>query len=218
MDKPPVQAQRSLRNYIANRQCLVETESAFAYHKGDLVTLAPGREGSVVGACVEWLLREWPCGLLQVFSLSSIMCVDVPLSVTDGFQAMFCSEVSYPSRSHAFLESTPHPHRRVSGFGSLSDALTIETQETALKSDDPKIHYYTRSRIDAFAAFITTSLIFALLVVPIWLLYPLSHTLDAASADGMRVGVLLVATLIFSAVLALFTKATGGEILVACAG
>lgn len=60
--------QLSLRNYIANRQCLVETESAFAYHKDDLVTLAPGREHSVVGALVEYLLKEYPCRPLQVLS------------------------------------------------------------------------------------------------------------------------------------------------------
>ena len=58
--------QLSLRNYIENRKCLVEEESAFAYHKEDLVTLRPGRDHSFVDAFVEQMLKTFPCRPLRV--------------------------------------------------------------------------------------------------------------------------------------------------------
>lgn len=69
MNRPPMREQTSLRNYIENRQCLVETESTFAYHKEDLVTLRPGRDHSFVDASVEQFLMTFPCKLLKVRSL-----------------------------------------------------------------------------------------------------------------------------------------------------
>lgn len=66
MNKPPMRDQFSLRNYIENRRCLVESESAFAYHKEDLVTLRPGRDHSFVDALVERMLRSFHCRPLQV--------------------------------------------------------------------------------------------------------------------------------------------------------
>lgn len=71
MNKPPTRDQMSLRNYIENRRCLVEEESAFAYHKEDLVTLRPGRDHSFVDAFVERMLRSFHCRPLQVFLLAS---------------------------------------------------------------------------------------------------------------------------------------------------
>ena len=68
MNKPPMRDQLSLRNYVEGRRCLVESESAFAYHKEDLVTLRPGRDHSFVDAFVERMLRTFHCGPLQVNS------------------------------------------------------------------------------------------------------------------------------------------------------
>lgn len=65
---------------------------------------------------------------------------------------------------------------------------------------------------------IITLIILLLLVVPIWLLYHLSVTLDTNRSNVVCIGVLLVATLIFSAVLSLFTKAKRHEVLAASAG
>lgn len=161
MNKPPVRDQLSLRNYVEGRQCLVESESAFAYHKEDLVTLRPGRDHSFVDAFVERMLRTFHCHL---------------------FQKIFCSE------------------------------------ETASKSADPKIRYFTRGRINAFVTLIITFIILLLLVIPIWLLYHISVTLDTNRSNIVCMGVLLVATLAFSAVLSLFTKARRHEILAASAG
>lgn len=62
--------QLSLRHYIENRQCLVEEEEAFAYHKEDLVTLRPVRDHSFVEeAVIENMLRKSHCRPLQVHSL-----------------------------------------------------------------------------------------------------------------------------------------------------
>ncbi|KAG7008239.1 hypothetical protein G7Y79_00006g018590 [Physcia stellaris] len=155
MNKPPMREQISLRTYIENRQCLVEAESAFAYHKEDLVTLRPGRDHSFVDAFVEHLLKEYPCKPLK---------------------------------------------------------------ETASKSHDPRVRYFTRGRINAFVTLIITSIILALLVVPIWLLYHFSVSFNATRSNVLCMGVLLVATLVFSAVLSLFTKARRHEVLAASAG
>lgn len=91
-------------------------------------------------------------------------------------------------------------------------------QETRMKSDDDTIHYFTRSRINACVTMIITAIILLLLVVPIWLLYHLTTTLNNNASDAICIGVLLVCTLIFSAVLSLFTKARRHEILAAAAG
>ena len=80
------------------------------------------------------------------------------------------------------------------------------------------MHYFTRSRINAFVTMIITSIILLLLVLPIWLLYHLSVTLNIERSNIVCIGVLLVSTLIFSAVLSLFTKARRHEILAASAG
>ncbi|KAL8821018.1 MAG: hypothetical protein Q9191_007397 [Dirinaria sp. TL-2023a] len=155
MNKPPVRDQLSLRNYIEGRQCLVESEAAFAYHKEDLVSLRPGRDHSFVDAFVERMLRTFHCRLFQ---------------------------------------------------------------ETASKSTDPANRYFTRGRINVFVTIIITCIILLLLVIPIWLLYHLSVTLDTNRSNIVCMGVLLVATLAFSAVLSLFTKARRHEILAASAG
>jgi hypothetical protein len=63
-----------------------------------------------------------------------------------------------------------------------------------------------------------TLIILLLLVVPIWLLYHLSVTLATSDSNVVVIGILLVSTLVFSAVLSLFTKARRHEILAASAG
>jgi UDP-N-acetylmuramyl pentapeptide phosphotransferase/UDP-N-acetylglucosamine-1-phosphate transferase len=83
--------------------------------------------------------------------------------------------------------------------------------------------YYTRGRIDVCASVIIILVIAALLVIPIYLLY----RLVSVSSDSNRVydkdgtatciGILLVFTLLFSAVLSVFTRAKRHEILGAAA-
>lgn len=98
--------------------------------------------------------------------------------------------------------------------------LTQAEQETQLKSRNGTEIYFTRERIDLCASFIITTMIIALLIVPIYLLYNLvkdkEGILDAHST-GVCIGILLVSTLLFSAVLSLFTRAKRHEILGAAA-
>jgi len=83
--------------------------------------------------------------------------------------------------------------------------------------------YYTRGRIDICASFIIILVIAALLVIPIYLLYRLvsvsSDSNRVLGKDGTAtcIGVLLVFTLLFSAVLSVFTRAKRHEILGAAA-
>ena len=64
---------------------------------------------------------------------------------------------------------------------------------------------------------IITTVILALLMVPIWLLYRFSvEGIIATSSD--TIGVVLVFTLVFSAALSAFTKARRHEIVAASAG
>ena len=64
---------------------------------------------------------------------------------------------------------------------------------------------------------IITVIILVLLMVPIWLLYKLSVEGTIATSPK-TIGVILVPTLIFSAVLSAFTKAKRHELLAASAG
>jgi hypothetical protein len=60
-------------------------------------------------------------------------------------------------------------------------------------------------------------MILALLIVPIWLLYFFVTHNGSGRADAPCMGVLLVSTLSFSAVLSIFTRAKRHEILAAAA-
>lgn len=78
--------------------------------------------------------------------------------------------------------------------------------------------YYTRSRIDRLVLGIITGMLLILMVLPVYALYSLVGQLGTRKANATYMGVLLVATLAFSAVLALFTRARRHEILGAAAG
>ena len=65
---------------------------------------------------------------------------------------------------------------------------------------------------------ILTTLILILLIVPIWILFHLTVALGTRRADTICIGVILVATLLFAALLSLFTKAKRHETLAAAAG
>ena len=77
--------------------------------------------------------------------------------------------------------------------------------------------YYDRSRITKVANSIIIFAILALLVIPIYILYHLVADVGTNKAYAICIGVLLVFTLAFSAVLSLFTKARRHEILGAAA-
>jgi len=101
---------------------------------------------------------------------------------------------------------------------------SMETrQKTALPKDvkdtiENPIVYYTRSRIDKLVACIITAMILALLIVPIYILSRLITNPNNRQMDAICIGVLLVSTLAFSAVLSFFTRAKRHEVLGAAAG
>lgn len=93
-------------------------------------------------------------------------------------------------------------------------------QEDALKSRSGDEVYYTQSRIDLCASSLITIMIIALLIVPIYLLYNLVKDTDGKLDDhatGVCIAILLMCTLLFSAVLSVFTRAKRHEILGAAA-
>jgi len=85
-----------------------------------------------------------------------------------------------------------------------------------MKSNGPEV-YYTRERIEAFVVLIITSMIVALLIIPIYLLYRLTRGVETTRITAICIGVLLIFTLLFSAGIALFTRAKRHEILAAAA-
>ena len=80
--------------------------------------------------------------------------------------------------------------------------------------------YYSPERINICASFIITMMILALLIVPIYLLYRQAGSPESgfdSHTTALCIGILLVSTLAFSAVLSLFTRAKRHEILGAAA-
>jgi hypothetical protein len=97
--------------------------------------------------------------------------------------------------------------------------LTKGFQELREKAD-PKasgIILYSRERIDFVVSLIITMVILALLIVPVYILWHLTRVTESTTVVAIIVGVLLVFTLVFSAVLSLFTRARRHEILASAA-
>jgi hypothetical protein len=89
-----------------------------------------------------------------------------------------------------------------------------------LKTTDDDLFLPTKARVDRLVSFLIMVMVLALLVVPVWALYHVSSSFDAKNANtsnAICMGILLVATLLFSAALALFTKAKRHELLGAAA-
>lgn len=77
--------------------------------------------------------------------------------------------------------------------------------------------YYSRERINCLANTIITFMVLVLLIVPIYMLYHLINDINTGRAYAICMGILVVSTLAFSAVLCLFTRAKRHEILAAAA-
>lgn len=90
-------------------------------------------------------------------------------------------------------------------------------QENSGKREKKYEIYYTPSRIAKLVNSILTLLILIILVLPIYVLYHMISDVGTDRAYVISIGILLVFTLAFSAVLSLFTKAKRHEILAAAA-
>lgn len=121
-----------------------------------------------------------------------------------------------PGREHAWLDDAVEWLLKVLHCRFIEWAFCSE--ETKKKSRDKDSVYYTRTRIDRLVASIITIMILALLVIPIYVLYHLTNDgVQGPKNTASCIGVLLVFTLAFSAVLSLFTRARRHEILAAAA-
>ncbi|MCJ1455937.1 hypothetical protein MMC28_006294 [Mycoblastus sanguinarius] len=120
-----------------------------------------------------------------------------------------------PGREYAWLDGMIE--RAIQIFRCRIIMFFFSPKETRDKAKDKAINYYSRNRISACVTMIITIMILVLLMVPIWLLYKLSVNGTIATSP-QTIGVILVPTLIFSAVLSAFTKAKRHEILAASAG
>lgn len=79
------------------------------------------------------------------------------------------------------------------------------------------ITFFNRERIDIVVSCIITVTILALLIVPVYLLWKLTRRVASGPMVAIIIAVLLVFTLVFSAVLTLFTRAKRHEILASSA-
>lgn len=117
-------------------------------------------------------------------------------------------------REHAWLDSCIE--RLLKCFHcSLLERLFGDDRSREKSSDSEK--YYSRQQINRLANTIITMMILVLLIVPIYTLYHLIRDVHTDRAYAICMGILVVATLTFSAVLSLFTKAKRHEILASAA-
>lgn len=92
------------------------------------------------------------------------------------------------------------------------------TKRELQKTDDPNIHYYSKSRKDYLNTTVLCLVLLSLLVLPIYVLYRLLKTNPNDKSYTVSIGVMIIFMLLFSGVLSLFTKAKRHEIFAAAAG
>lgn len=89
-----------------------------------------------------------------------------------------------------------------------------------MKSEDANIRYFTKSRVEFVVNALILAMILTLLVLPIYALYRVTTAfqgVNMSTGNAVAIGILLVATMLFAAILSLFTKAKRHEILGASA-
>lgn len=138
--------------------------------------------------------------------------------VEDESKSYYCKEdlISLrPGREHAWLDATIETALRRLNCNFIEWVFC--SKETKEKSNQRNEIYYTRSRIERTVVTIITFMILFLLILPIYLLFKLTEGVQTPHSNAMCIGVLLVFTLAFSAVISLFTRAQRHEILAASA-
>lgn len=93
----------------------------------------------------------------------------------------------------------------------------MEEQRQKTEAKNSGIVFFNRERINIVVSLIITVKILALLIVPVYILWKLTRTIENNKMVRVIIGVLLIFTLVFSAVLMLFTRAKRHEILAAAA-
>jgi FtsH-binding integral membrane protein len=90
------------------------------------------------------------------------------------------------------------------------------TPELREKTKDTHVQYYAPERVDKLVNAIITTVIFALLVLPVVAMYELSNVSQRASPFE-AIGILIVFTLVFGMAMSSLTKATRQELFAASA-
>jgi cbb3-type cytochrome oxidase subunit 3 len=93
----------------------------------------------------------------------------------------------------------------------------MSPQDDRSKTTDKNLHYYTKVRKDYAITAILTLVLLCLLTLPVFILYRLTLKKDMDVTYTVSIGVLLIFTLVFSAVLSMFTKAKRHEIFASAA-
>jgi len=123
-----------------------------------------------------------------------------------------------PGREHAWLDTALEHVLRWFCCSPIEYLFcSAETKQKTEGRPEKSEIYFTRSRIDGLAISIIMIMILFLLIVPVYLLYHLVSTLGTSRTAATCMGVLLVATLAFSAIISIFTRAKRHEILGAAA-
>ncbi|KAI9894817.1 MAG: hypothetical protein M1814_000036 [Vezdaea aestivalis] len=139
-----------------------------------------------------------------------------PLGIKEA--QIFCNREDLitlrPGREHAWLDRVVEGCIRHIKWQCIRGLFF--SKDDLRKSTESEV-YFTRSRIENFVAVMITIMVLILMVVPVYILFELSIAYGVSAASPKAIGVLLVFTLIFSAVLSLFTKARRHEILGATA-
>lgn len=90
------------------------------------------------------------------------------------------------------------------------------TPELQIKTQDENLHYYSPTRVNTLVNIIITTVIFALLVLPVVAMYEVTSIGRRASPFD-AIGILIVFTLVFGAAMSSLTKATRQELFAASA-
>lgn len=106
------------------------------------------------------------------------------------------------------------PIKNISGAPSFA---TNSSKEDRKRTDDPNLHYYSKSRKNILITGILTLVLLCLLILPVFLLYRIAVEKNHDISYMLSIGILLVFTLTFSAILSLFTQAKRHEIFGAAA-
>lgn len=124
-----------------------------------------------------------------------------------------------PGRESAWLDAAVEKILKL--FPRTAVKYVFCSKETAAKTTDEDLFLPTKRRVDRLVSCIIMAMVLALLVLPVYALYHVGSSFSQSNANtsnAICMGILLVATLLFSAALALFTKAKRHELLGAAAG
>ena len=91
------------------------------------------------------------------------------------------------------------------------------SRELREKTKDQDVYYYSSHRIELFVSLVITSIIFVLLVLPVFAMYKLTTIGKGTHGTFDAIGVLVVFTLLFSAAMSCLTKAKRHELFAAAA-